>query len=393
MSEHQYYEFQAIDCPLDATAQAALRKISSRGSITAHSFVNIYQWGDFKGDPRRLMEDWFDLFIYWANWGNRTLMLRVPRRYLDPKALKPYSIRNMIEVWTAGDFTIVSFDREPEEAMDDFFGEEDEPTAAPFVALRAEVMRGDRRVFYLGWLIGVSEGHVKETALEPPCPPGLSSLSGALEAFVDFFAIDPDLLAAAADGSADAVPEVDEPSVEALRAFIEKLPDKDKTDFLCRAVLENDPNVRIDIGRRLVQATTGSSASATQHEQPRRVVRDLLAGAAARAEARERHQAKLKAAEQARREARARRELSERLDKLALRTEAAWQEVDELIDRKQPNDYDRATALLKDLAHLADRNGERTAFDGRLGGIRERHARKPRFLDRLKAAGLIGKPA
>lgn len=91
------------------------------------------------------MADWFDLFIYWANWGNRTLMLRVPRRYLDPKApLKPYSAKNMVKAWTAGDFTIVSFDREPEESLDDFFGREDEPTVAPFAALRAGVMRGER---------------------------------------------------------------------------------------------------------------------------------------------------------------------------------------------------------------------------------------------------------
>jgi hypothetical protein len=43
MSEYQYYEFQAIDRPLDRTAQEALRSISSRARITATSFTNHYE--------------------------------------------------------------------------------------------------------------------------------------------------------------------------------------------------------------------------------------------------------------------------------------------------------------------------------------------------------------
>ena len=56
MSEYQYYEFQAIDRPLDQAAQEALRSISSRARITARSFINHYEWGDLKGDPRKFME-------------------------------------------------------------------------------------------------------------------------------------------------------------------------------------------------------------------------------------------------------------------------------------------------------------------------------------------------
>jgi hypothetical protein len=38
MSEYQYYEFQAIDRPLDPAAQQALRSISSRARFTATRF-------------------------------------------------------------------------------------------------------------------------------------------------------------------------------------------------------------------------------------------------------------------------------------------------------------------------------------------------------------------
>src|ERR1700689_3036034 len=55
MSEYQYYEFQAIDRPLSATDREALRDLSTRARITATSFTNTYDWGDFKGDPAELM--------------------------------------------------------------------------------------------------------------------------------------------------------------------------------------------------------------------------------------------------------------------------------------------------------------------------------------------------
>src|SRR3546814_9072641 len=76
MSEYQYYEFQAIDRPLDRAAQEALRSISSRARISATSFTNHYEWGDLKGDPCKLMEQWFDLHLSLTNWGTRRLMMR-----------------------------------------------------------------------------------------------------------------------------------------------------------------------------------------------------------------------------------------------------------------------------------------------------------------------------
>ena len=75
MSEFQYYEFQAVDRPLGEADRQALRALSTRARITATSFTNVYEWGDFKGDPATLMERWFDLHLYLANWGSRRLDL------------------------------------------------------------------------------------------------------------------------------------------------------------------------------------------------------------------------------------------------------------------------------------------------------------------------------
>ena len=90
MSEYQYYEFLALDRPLTDKQRAELRSISTRAEITATRFVNEYEWGDLKGDPQKMVERYFDAFLYLANWGTRRLMFRLPRRMLDAETAKQY---------------------------------------------------------------------------------------------------------------------------------------------------------------------------------------------------------------------------------------------------------------------------------------------------------------
>ena len=82
MSEYQYYEFAAIDRPLTREQMSRLRALSTRATITPMRFCNFYTWGDFKGDPLALIEEYFDAFVYVTNWGTHELMLRLPRRLL-----------------------------------------------------------------------------------------------------------------------------------------------------------------------------------------------------------------------------------------------------------------------------------------------------------------------
>ncbi len=42
MSEYQYYEFLAIDRPLNEAALKHVRSLSTRADITPTSFVNVY---------------------------------------------------------------------------------------------------------------------------------------------------------------------------------------------------------------------------------------------------------------------------------------------------------------------------------------------------------------
>src|SRR3546814_2015907 len=113
MSEYQYYAFQAVDRPLSPGQQETLRAISSRGRITATSFVNSYQWGDFKGDPAMLMAEMFDLHLYFANWGTRRFAMRLPRRLVDRDALVAFiSEADEVTVSVAGEHLLVDIVRE-----------------------------------------------------------------------------------------------------------------------------------------------------------------------------------------------------------------------------------------------------------------------------------------
>jgi hypothetical protein len=64
-------------------SQAEVRELSTRATITATSFVNEYQWGDFKGSPDELMQRYYDAHLYFANWGTHRVMFRLPRTLLD----------------------------------------------------------------------------------------------------------------------------------------------------------------------------------------------------------------------------------------------------------------------------------------------------------------------
>jgi hypothetical protein len=281
VSEFQYYEFQAVDSPLSLEAQRALRRITTRAQITSRSLVNTYEWGNFKGDPRRLVERWFDLFIYWANWGTRTLMIRVPSRFVELQAVRAYRVKKTLDVRMADGFTIIEIGRDLDPPPDDL--PDEAGVSAPFTMLRSNLLRGDWSCLYLGWLLGVQDGLVKGTALEPPRPPGVSNPSVSLQAFIEFFELDPDLVAAAYAQPGCAA-SLTEPSPAQLRAFIKALPDAEKTKLLCQAVLQDDLHVSLDIRQRFARVNR-KRASATP-SAPRRTAQEIRDAADALAEKR-----------------------------------------------------------------------------------------------------------
>jgi hypothetical protein len=194
MSEYQYYEFQAVDRPLTKKQMDELRAYSSRAHITPTSFVNVYNWGDFKGNPEKWMEKYFEAFLYLANWGNRRLMLRIPKRLLPPDVVSTYCTEETLSYRIKDDQLILSFSSEEEEQE----WTDGEGWLDSIISLRSDLMHGDHRCLYLGWLLAVQGGMLDNDSLEPPVPPGLREFNAPLPSLADFLRIDPDLITAAA---------------------------------------------------------------------------------------------------------------------------------------------------------------------------------------------------
>ncbi len=115
MSEYQYYEFQAVDRPLTRQQISELREYSSRAQITPTRFVNSYNWGSFKGNVNQWMERYFDAHLYFANWGTRVVMLRIPERLLDEEVLEEYCAESGFSFYLAADYFILTFAPEDED--------------------------------------------------------------------------------------------------------------------------------------------------------------------------------------------------------------------------------------------------------------------------------------
>jgi hypothetical protein len=376
MSEYQYYEFLALDRPLTGKQRAELRSISSRAEITAARFVNEYEWGDLKGDPRDMMERYFDAFLYLANWGTRRLMFRLPRGVLDADTARQYCYTDTALIIETDSHLILSLylDRDPGEYLQEEPGRE----LAAMVQARSELAAGDLRLLYLAWLLAAQSGEMDDEDTEPPVPAGLGNLSASLQAIVDFFEIDQDLIAVAVASS----PPMEEP--RGLAEFLASVGAQEKDALLARVAAGEGAQVQALLLRRF-RASAGAPPTA-----PARLPAELLEATADRIEARTAVLEERLREEDAREAAAEDAAYTKRLDQLAAREEEAWAKAARWIETKRPRDYDLAVSLLRDLQAVAERREGSVAFRKRFGELRAQHQRKPSLLDRFDQAGLPG---
>lgn len=388
MSEYQYYEFLAIDQPLNADEQAEVRSLSTRARITATGFVNEYQWGDFKGNPNQLMERYYDAHLYVANWGTHRVMFRLPRDLLDPGTVEEYWADDQVSAWIAGQYIVFDFTSE-DESGEFAFDYDAGALLSGIVGVRAELASGDLRPLYLAWLAAFGAWERDEDVfdrdadddLEPAVPPGLATLTAAQRALADFLRLDDDLLAIAAKASPPLEEVAEDP--DDLAAWVTRLPVAEKDQLLARVVQGEAARVQMELLRRF----RGDTAP-TIPVPSRRTVADLLDDAARRRADRQRSLVAQRAEDEARRE-QARIEARERrLDELADEEDVAWSRVVEMITTRKPADYDAAVTLLTDLQALAEREDRYDTFTLRTIELRQTHARKPALIERLNRAGI-----
>jgi hypothetical protein len=390
MSEYQYYEFLTIDQPLTEQEQVYLRSLSRRVELTPTRAVFTYSYGDFRGDPLRVLEAHFDALLYLANWGSKQLAFRFPRSAIDRESLMPYCGFEEISLTMTEQHVVLDISFHEQEGMGWIEGEGVLATLTP---LRHDILRGDLRTLYLAWLKAaqytpswyvdldeldeedVDDEELKgksdedEDLLEPPVPTGLNQLSASLQAFVELFEIDADLVAVAAEASPPLGTADDQ-----IEQWISMLPEAERNAFLVR-VARSEPHVDVQLLRRLRQI--GGRTYPTQTTTPRRKFTELLAAAERRKQQRE---------EQERQEAE--RARLRKLETLAQREPEAWAQVRELIAQKHAKAYDEAVRLLVELRDLAHHSGRRADFDAQISTIKKDYHNRPALLARLQEAGI-----
>lgn len=392
MSEHQHYQFLAVDRHLNDEQLAAVRKLTTRADLTRTTFVNSYQWGRFKGSPDRLMEEYYDAHLYFANWGSRKVILRWPATQLPLHVAERYCTGKSATARQHGGHLLITLISDDEEGVfDDFndlfdlgdYGQDDdrEEEWLPSIAeARLDVAAGDLRLLYLAWLLCLQGSDLDDNDVEPPLPAGLASLPDSLTDLATFLRIDPDLVAAAAAPLPDPGPDLTRAAYE---TWISALPQGDKDAVLLRLLHDDDPYAVAELRRRFRSAHPAATCA-----EPGRTVAQLRAAVPAQAALRiaceEREEAERE--EAARQQARAAQE--RRLARLQDDPEAAWTRVTQMIANRAGRNYPTAVQLLGDLATLADQEGTSEAFAKRYRQLRLQHHTKKALLRLLDAAGL-----
>jgi hypothetical protein len=364
MSEYQCYEFVALDRPLTPQEMAQLRSISTRAEISPTRFWNEYQWGDLKADPAELLTRYFDAHLYFANWGTRRFMLRLPAGRVDVAGLKPYFPGRHAKLKKSGGFVVLDFWSDDEEFEEETVFEGGR--LAALTPIRALLLQGDLSAAYLAWLGSVQVGEVDEDGLEPPVPAGLATLAAPLASLAELLRVDRDLLAAAAEASS--APGVD---TNTLRAWVKARPLAEKDRWLLHAAEHPEAALGAQLLAAFRKEHSGRATGA------RRTVAELRA----RADQLRTEREATTAAARARAQVAAARARAKQLDHLAERWQAAWSDLDTLINGRA---YEKAVTLAVDLRDVAQRYGKSAEFATRFEALKKVHARRRGFFDAFK---------
>ena len=273
MSEYQYYEFRAIDRPLNTEQKEKVSSLSSRASVTSHQASFVYNYGDFRGNVKQLMTNYFDVMMYMANWGSRRLMFRIPSSLIDMKQIRAFFAFEEIDHWSSKDkkSIILDLNFQDEDQAD---WTEGEGWLDELIDLREELIQGDFRVLYLAWLKAAKDaleiGEMEKDTLEPPVPCQLKQLSSAQKAYVKFLDIDEAMISVAAEQSNNKQEETVKPEV-----WIKKLSDKKKQDFLIRLSRE-EKNLSVLLNRYLHDMAVKKQSQIDKTLNKRRSISTLI---------------------------------------------------------------------------------------------------------------------
>lgn len=253
MSEFQCYQFKSFDRPLTEGERSEVSSWSSRAQVTSDSATFVYHYGDFRHSPEWAVEQYFDAMIYFANWGTRQLLLRLPASLIDAKALEKFCLQHderegYISLQKSGEIYLLDLYYSDEEGGR--WMEEDNFDIDVLGQIRDNLMEGDYRSLYLLWakFAEPDEDDLEEkdeVLPAPPVPVNLKKLDTRLETFIDFFEIDESIVYAAQAASVEQKIEVSD-----YKKLLLQLSDQERIEWLER-VINGEAKLGVLLKKRL----------------------------------------------------------------------------------------------------------------------------------------------
>lgn len=380
MSEYQYYEFMAIDRPLTLDETKALRALSTRAQITPVSFINEYNWGSFKGDPDKLMQLYFDAHVYVANWMTAVFMVRVPIETLSNKIAKAMEARYTLDFKAVQTHWIITWSLEESENHERFGMEDGRGWMVRLAPLRDELLRGDLRSLYIGWLASVTRGIIDNHEKEPLSVSGLGSLTSSQQALADFLEVDPDLLKGAG---------INSPSSQA-----EEIPEREMEDWI-----DGLPKIEVNAVMKKLLQGKGHQAERTlknrfaawcknrqedNPQTPRRTVGELWEYA----KKVEKIRLDLESRERMQQEIKCRKEREVYLKNISKDFPKMWKSIQQTVKRGSGLAYDDACRSMIDISEAYTLIGNSKGFRQELNKFMNSHMRRKALIQRLAKAGI-----
>jgi hypothetical protein len=373
MSEYQYYEFAAIDGPISEEGLRYARGCSSRANVSRVRWQNTYTFGDFHGSVDTLLKH-YDAHFYIANWGTVRLSLAFPKGAIAPEAIQPYlrggeQYEDTLTVKEIGNRCIVSWERNE----DGGWGwTEGEGLMDQLIGVREELMRGDYRALYLGWLADFDPHEWRDpedgAVVMPPIPTGLAHLSPAQAALMEHFPVDRDALAVAVGLSEASTPDripiaavLESLSVSEMRALLARVAEGGGSGVMAELNRLTYPRVQIPVGQAMRCTSFAAKTIETREARQKKEAEAAAAKRQREAELRKQH-----------------------LASVMKRADTLWSGLDPLMDQRIASAYDQAATQLRELGDAYAQAGDIGGFQQKLKGFRLRYSNRPAMLRRIE---------
>jgi hypothetical protein len=324
-----------------------------------------------------MMRRGYDLHVHYANFGIRTVFIRLPYGMPNPEAAAPYFSDDTLQFHKdrqgpGGTLAIEPYFEagELDELwdLDEFIGR--------LTPLRAEILDGDLRPLYLAHLaVCCDQNHDPEESTEAPIPAGLKKPSDAQRALAKYCGLGDSIIAAAAEESPGRAAPTDAGNLFA--EWLQNQPEATKNAWLVQWMADLSPAVGREILVRFGKDRRTPSWAASR---PGRTIAALMA------------RADEVAVELSRKAAdKAARDRAKRLAKMAADPDRTLRETEELVERRTTDAYSKAATQLVDLRDALAGSDKSGLAETQARKLKSQNPTLHRLTSELRTKGLLPK--